>query len=120
MSVLDLRPPEDRAAVLEAAREPAGNIRHAGVWTHLRRDGSGLQAEIVTHDLDFEGRPARLVMAIEVTDREHARRGLEASERRYRELTEGAPIGIYRTAPDGRILFVNPALARMLGYDDPA
>ena len=120
MSVLDLRPPEDRAAVLEAVREPAGNIRHAGVWTHLRRDGSGLQAEIVTHDLDFEGRPARLVMAIEVTDREHARRGLEASERRYRELTEGAPIGIYRTAPDGRILFVNPALARMLGYDDPA
>ncbi len=47
------------------------------------------------------------------------RRELEASERRSRELTEGAPIGIYRTAPDGRILFVNPALARMFGYDDP-
>jgi len=59
-------------------------------------------------------------MALDVTVRERARRDLESSERRYRELTEEAPIGIYRTAPDGRILFVNPALARMLGYEAPA
>ena len=97
MSVLDLRAPEGRAAV-EAVRGAGGDIRRAEVWTHLRRDGWGLQADIVTRDLVFEGRPARLVMAIEVTER-NAEAGTEASERRYRELTEGAPIGIYRTAP---------------------
>jgi PAS domain S-box-containing protein len=120
MSILELRRPEDRAALVESVRRPAGTDRKQGVWRHIRRDGSMLDAEIITHDLVFEGRPARLVMAIDVTERERARYDLETSERRFRELTEGAPIGIYRTAPDGRILFVNPALARMLGYDDPA
>ncbi|MEJ2167650.1 MAG: PAS domain-containing protein [Desulfobacterales bacterium] len=31
-------------------------------------------------------------------------------------MFENAPIGFYRTAPDGRILDVNPALLEILGY----
>ena len=41
---------------------------------------------------------------------------LRESEARYRSLFEDAPVGIYRTTPDGRILMVNPAILRMLGY----
>jgi PAS domain S-box-containing protein len=41
---------------------------------------------------------------------------LRTSEERYRLLFEHAPIGIYRTTPDGRILMANPALIRMMGY----
>ncbi|HET9227485.1 MAG TPA: PAS domain-containing sensor histidine kinase [Thermoanaerobaculia bacterium] len=41
---------------------------------------------------------------------------LRESEARYRSLFEEAPVGIYRTSPDGHILFVNPAVVRMLGY----
>src|ERR1019366_1586778 len=41
---------------------------------------------------------------------------LQQSEERYRTLFENAPVGIYRTTPDGRILAANPALVRMLGY----
>jgi len=41
---------------------------------------------------------------------------LRMSEERYRLLFEHAPIGIYRTTPDGRILMANPALIRMMGY----
>jgi len=42
---------------------------------------------------------------------------LRASEARYRDVFENAPIGIYRTTPDGQILMANPALVDMLGYD---
>lgn len=41
---------------------------------------------------------------------------LGESEARYRSLFEESPLGIYRTTPDGRILLVNPAILRMLGY----
>ena len=41
---------------------------------------------------------------------------LRESEAAYRSLFEEAPVGIYRTTPDGRILMVNPAIVRMLGY----
>ncbi len=43
-----------------------------------------------------------------------------SEEDRYRSLFENVPIGLYITAPDGRIIDVNAALARMLGYDDKA
>ena len=33
-----------------------------------------------------------------------------------REVFENMPVGMYRTAPDGRILMANPALVRMLGF----
>ncbi len=38
------------------------------------------------------------------------------SQRAYRDLFEDAPIGIYRTTPDGAIVMANPALVEMLGY----
>ena len=40
---------------------------------------------------------------------------LRESEARYRSLVDGLPIGLYRTAPDGRVLLANPAMARMIG-----
>lgn len=43
---------------------------------------------------------------------------LEAAEIRYRTLFDGVPIGLYRSAPDGQVIDVNPALVRMLGYPD--
>ena len=43
-------------------------------------------------------------------------RELRLREERYRALFEEVPVPLYRTAPDGRILEANDALARMLGY----
>ena len=39
------------------------------------------------------------------------------TERAYRDLFENAPIGIYRTSPDGEIVMANPALVEMLGFE---
>lgn len=53
----------------------------------------------------------------EITERELIEKALRESERRFRNLFENSPIGIYRTTPDGRILLANPALVKMLGYN---
>jgi len=45
------------------------------------------------------------------------RNELANSEMEYRSLTNQLPVGIYRTLPDGKILFVNPTLAKMLEYN---
>jgi PAS domain S-box-containing protein len=45
---------------------------------------------------------------------------LKRAEAKYRDLFLSLPIGAYRTSPDGRILMVNPAVQRMLGYDSLA
>jgi len=43
---------------------------------------------------------------------------LEAAHRRYRDLFDRVPVGLYRTRPDGAVIDANPALAHMLGYPD--
>ncbi|MBU0481527.1 MAG: response regulator [Proteobacteria bacterium] len=42
-----------------------------------------------------------------------------AAQEQYRSIVENATEGIYRTDPEGRILMVNPSLARTFGYDSP-
>lgn len=43
---------------------------------------------------------------------------LQGSETRFRTIFEHAPIGVALGDLDGRLSFVNPALHRMLGYED--
>jgi PAS domain S-box-containing protein len=70
---------------------------------------------------DAHGRVYRYAgIAEDVTARRTAEEALRASEQRYRELFEEMPVGLYRTAPDGRLLDVNSALASSLGFADRA
>ncbi|MCE1188469.1 MAG: PAS domain S-box protein [Ignavibacteria bacterium] len=41
---------------------------------------------------------------------------LRDSEARFRSILENAPIGFYRTAPDGTIIYANPYLVNLLKY----
>lgn len=66
---------------------------------------------------ELVGDIAFALYSIELEERESAaRRALEESEERFRMFFNHAAVGLYRTTPDGRILMVNPALVRMLGY----
>jgi PAS domain S-box-containing protein len=51
----------------------------------------------------------------QIAERKRAEDARRESEEQYRNLFENAPIGIYRTTPDGRILMANPKLLQMLG-----
>jgi diguanylate cyclase (GGDEF)-like protein/PAS domain S-box-containing protein len=77
MSLLDIRPPEDVETVRLAIGAPKEQRLQGEVWTHLRSDGTPLRMAIHSHDIDFEHRPARLVAADDVTERER-------SEQRFR------------------------------------
>ncbi len=44
---------------------------------------------------------------------------LQVAEKRYRSAFENAIGGIFQTSPDGRLLNLNPAMARMLGFESP-
>ncbi len=43
---------------------------------------------------------------------------LRVSEARFRELFENVVDGVYQATPEGDLISANPALVRMLGYDD--
>jgi diguanylate cyclase (GGDEF)-like protein/PAS domain S-box-containing protein len=56
------------------------------------------------------------ILAAAAQAREQARQALHVSEERFRAVFDGATIGIGIGDLEGRILEVNPALVRLLGY----
>jgi PAS domain S-box-containing protein len=56
-------------------------------------------------------------VARDITDQRHAEEELRRSEGEHRSMVEHAPLGIYRSTVEGRIVAVNQALVAMLGYE---
>jgi PAS domain S-box-containing protein len=77
MKVTDLCGPDGGSRMVEAAKTAPEGTRFAGLWRHCRKDGTVLDAEVISHWIDFDGAQARLVMSIDVTERLRAERALE-------------------------------------------
>ena len=54
---------------------------------------------------------------LDVTEPKLVQEALVESEARHRQMFDHAPIGIYRTTPDGRIIMGNKTMVHMLGYE---
>jgi PAS domain S-box-containing protein len=106
-------------AYLEQILEAAGDMPVIALTTGddkglgLKAVKAGAQDFLLKEGIDRQQVLRATRYAIE---RKRAERALRASEERYRHLFEHAPIGIFRTTPDGSILMSNPALVKLLGY----
>jgi two-component system cell cycle sensor histidine kinase/response regulator CckA len=84
MTIKDIRPAEDLEA-LHGALVKAGENEKLGptMWgefRHRRKDGAVIMVQVTTHPLDFSGRPAELVLALDVSDRKRVEEELRRSE----------------------------------------
>jgi putative nucleotidyltransferase with HDIG domain/PAS domain S-box-containing protein len=81
-------------------------------------------AEWVSHYyyaiMDGDGRVERVVVLTEdITRRKRNRQAALETAEEYRNLTRNLPVGIFRySVSEGRLVRVNPALARMFGMGD--
>ena len=116
MTIRDIRPREDVPRLLQNIASLQPGVDHAGVWRHLKKDGSLIDVEIVSHTLSLQGRSAELVLANDVTERLRAEQKLLKSEHQYRELVENANSIILRWNPAGKITFINDFGLRFFGY----
>jgi PAS domain S-box-containing protein len=66
-----------------------------------------------------DGSMSKMAMIQDVTAHKLTEQALKEAEAKYRGIFENAMIGIFQSTPAGRLLSVNPALARMHGYDSP-
>lgn len=66
-----------------------------------------------------DGTMSKMAMIQDITDRKEMEQALREAEAKYRSIFENAVEGIFQSTPEGRFLSVNPALARMCGYESP-
>ena len=56
---------------------------------------------------------------LDITERKRIEDDLKRSREKYHNIFENSIMGIYQSLPNGRYINVNPAFARLFGYDTP-
>lgn len=83
--------------------------------TAKRKDGSLFAMELSVGEMTIDDQTAFIGAMRDITERTRADQAIRESEERYRELALLSPDGIM-VHLDGKIVFANPSLARILGY----
>jgi PAS domain S-box-containing protein len=79
MTLKDIRPPEDVPALLETVRALGEGNESSNAWRHRLKDGTIIDTENTSYALTFLGRAARVVVAVDITQRKLD----EAEKREY-------------------------------------
>ncbi|MFI5015320.1 MAG: EAL domain-containing protein [Hyphomicrobiales bacterium] len=109
MSILDIRPGEDREEIRKLAGTGKDNYR-LGTRSHIKADGTAIQVVIYSQALTYEGHPAILVASIDNTERKRAEDELERTREFLNTIIESVPVSIVvKDARDFRYVLVNRA-----------
>ncbi|MBK6645006.1 MAG: PAS domain S-box protein [Anaerolineales bacterium] len=107
MTIRDIRPAEDVAALLENLAQPPRDMQKTSGWRHRKKDGALIDVEISSHALLFNGRPARMVLANDITERKRAEEALKLSENRFHSALDGMLEGVQILDFDWRYIYLN-------------
>jgi PAS domain S-box-containing protein len=116
------RPEDVRGQVpWRSLRLAAEQGRSEQVGWRVRKDGSCFWADVViTAVRDHQGELRGFCkITRDITERREADEALRLAEQKYRHIFEGSILGVFQSTPDGRLLSVNSAMARMCGYESP-
>jgi PAS domain S-box-containing protein len=109
-------------AVIEEMRSAVGEGRECRVIVrNYKKDGTPFWNDLsISPARDEGGHLINFVGVLEdVTERKRTEDALRETEEKYHSIFEGSIEGIFQTSVDGRLLAVNPAMARIFGYESP-
>ena len=121
------------APVLRSAtdkvRDPLAFLQRIG-YLYAHRNETGLEEIALKDGRTFErysapmngtdeGYCGRVWYFRDITERKLMEEAVAEAEAKYRGIFENALMGIFQSTPEGRLLNLNMAFARILGYDSP-
>ncbi len=94
---------EDVPALIAAVSGENASISFAGEWRHLKKDGTMITAAVYSSPTIFEGKAARVTVALDRTEQAEAERRLRESEANLAFAQRVAGVGSweYRFTPEG-------------------
>ncbi|MBI2509271.1 MAG: PAS domain S-box protein [Betaproteobacteria bacterium] len=118
LTAQDTRHPEEHASQLATMAETTGYLRHRPPRRHVKKSGEIMVVDVVTQDILFDGRKARLSLTIDVTERERAEQALRESNEFLRSVIESSRDCIKVLDLEGRLESMNQGGQRLLEIDD--
>jgi PAS domain S-box-containing protein len=95
-------------AILNAFEKGAANVEAP----FMTKSGQKTPYYFTGKFVNFEGFPCLLGLGIDISERKKA-------EERYGNIFENSLQGIYQSTPEGKFITVNPAMAKIFGYNSP-
>ena len=86
MSIEDLHPERELFSLKYDLKRIKPGIRNFGIRTHIKKDGSEIKVNIISHDIVYEDSRAILALANDVTEKFEAEENLQRSHEAMREL----------------------------------
>jgi PAS domain S-box-containing protein len=122
-SPYDFLEPDVREQMLVPSHQKVTHdkIPDVTLYKTRKKDGSYIWLETKIKPILAPDGTLRYILSAsrDVTEREQVEDALKLSEEKFRNIFENAVMGIFQTTPGGIYLSVNPAGARMYGYDSP-
>jgi PAS domain S-box-containing protein len=115
MSVAHLRHPDEHAALQTSLAEQSDYLRHRPPRRHVTKSGEIMTVEVVTQDVLYQGRRARLSLTIDLTGRLRMQELIWQRQEEFERLAENLPDLVARFDRSRRLVYLNSAVERLLG-----
>lgn len=86
MTSVDLQPQEEKEKFINYHVPKTAGSRFAGIWRHMKKDGTIIDVDIIAHDIVYNGQPVRLVLSNDITNKLQAEERLKQSHEEMRQL----------------------------------
>src|ERR1700730_4796333 len=124
MTILDIRPEDCRADVMEALEKPDDlhtlKNRH---YRHLKKNGEVIQVDVHSFGFLFGGKKGRFVTSIDITEKLNQQQALEAVSARLKStieelngILENVSEAIFKLDPDSNLVYMSTEFTRLTGY----
>jgi PAS domain S-box-containing protein len=85
----------------------------------LKKNGDTIPVDISGSVIRFADKVIVQGIFRDVTEQKKYEKALKEAEEKYRNIYENAMVGIFQSTPEGRLLNVNPSLAKIHAYESP-
>ncbi len=116
--MMEVLEPEISHTAMEIAADVEQDFKQKNAYSHSLVAQTRVVLSLTTTIAIIASLGLGIVFSRYLAERSRAEAELRESERRYRTLFEGSPVGLYRSTPTGSILDVNPAFVDILKYPD--
>lgn len=117
MTILDIRPPEDAGALIDALEGVEENReKPINYWRHVKKNGEIIFVDITGHAINFYGPRARIITCRDVTETIKAEAELLRSNERFREAARASSDAIWDWDIASETVFLGEGFSTLFGY----
>ena len=91
-------------------------LASSGGWIHRKKDGTEMTVEIFSHGIVYEGRAARVVVAVDITTRTAAEENLRRSEERFQLVSRATSDAVWDWDLETNQLWWSDGFCSLFGY----